>query len=113
VRIAVEALPTPGRKFQRSSGDPEIPSSLDSPPTEDSEGDATEPDQLANERTARTPASELFTDQLQNEAATAKEKAEITETYVDPAYQEPEKKRIIDRLNPWAAPAKANVSDTQ
>ncbi len=108
VRIAVEALPTPGRKYQRSS-DPEIPSSLDAPPTED---ETTEGDQLASERTARTPASEMFTDRLQDEAETERQKAEITETYVDPAYQQPEKKRIIDKLNPWA-PTKANVSDTQ
>ena len=30
-----------------------------------------------------------------------------------PAYQQPEKKRIIDKLNPWATPAKAKVSDSQ
>jgi len=109
-RIAVEALPTPGRKYQRST-DPEIPSNVDAPPTDEDE--ATEPDQLASERVARTPAPELFTDHLQDASETEKRKAEITETYVDPAYQQPEKKRIIDKLNPWATPAKANVSDTQ
>jgi len=109
-RIAVEALPTPGRKYQRSN-DPEIPSNLDAPPAE--EDDASEPDQLASERVARTPAPELFTDHLQDAAETEKRKSEITETYIDPAYQQPEKKRIIDKLNPWANSAKANVSDTQ
>lgn len=109
-RIAVEALPTPGRKYDRSTDDAEVPANLDAPPAADDGG---EPDQLASGRTARTPSPELFTDRLQDAAETEKRKAEITETYIDPAYQEPEKKRIIDRLNPWATPAKANVSDSQ
>jgi hypothetical protein len=112
-RLAVEALATPGRKFQRTDANGAIaPPVEDGPPVEDDESEGST-DELASDRKARTPSPELFTDRLQDEANTEKRKAEITETYVDPAYQEPEKKRIIDKLNPWSGSGKANVTDSQ
>jgi flagellar basal body P-ring protein FlgI len=89
-RFAVEALPTPGRKYYRDSDEPGA-----EPPAE---GDI---DQSAGSYTggqAATPEPELFMDRLNQESGRKDEK-EVTETYIAPEYLQ-KNTGILNKLNP-------------
>lgn len=89
-RVAVEALPKPGRIYIRDDNEPSLPG----------EEAADDGNPLA-QRTVGTPASELFTDQISNAQGETEDKPIQLETYVDPEYQKPQKKRFLDKLNPF------------
>ena len=54
-----------------------------------------------NRRTA-DPAPTIFADPLPQEAPGTAEADSPTTTFVDPEYQKPQEKRILDRINPWS-----------
>jgi flagellar basal body P-ring protein FlgI len=90
-RVAIEALPSPRREFQRDPGD------ADSGTPSDTSASAIE----ANQQTA-DPAPGIFSDPLQQKPAQSPLSESPTETYVDPAYRQPPEKRFLDKINPWS-----------
>jgi flagellar basal body P-ring protein FlgI len=91
--VAVEALPSPSRKYYR---DPEDPAP-DSAPAEGSGST------LTAQHTAE-PAPGVFADPLQEQPRREELGESPTETYVDPAFREPPRKGFLDRINPWSDP---------
>ncbi|HZL87306.1 MAG TPA: flagellar basal body P-ring protein FlgI [Pirellulaceae bacterium] len=90
-RIAIEALPSPRREFQRDSEE-----TVNGNPSEASAA-AIE----ANRQTA-DPAPGIFSDPLKQQPAASPLSESPTDTYVDPAYREPQEKGFLDRINPWS-----------
>lgn len=97
-RVAIEALPSPRREFYRDSDEEAQAASAE-------EGAA--PAIEANQQTA-DPAPSIFSDPLQQRPAAGSTSESPTETYVDPAYREPQGKRFLDRINPWSGKEKAS-----
>jgi flagellar basal body P-ring protein FlgI len=94
-RIAVEALPRPGRQFYRE----------DDPLPEPPESDADAPADTAPLATARaeTPEPEFFADGLEavkSQPPAQKSKAAPGEAYVNPAYDQSNDKSLLERINP-------------
>jgi flagellar basal body P-ring protein FlgI len=90
-RVAIEALPSPRREFQRDADD------ADSGTPGDTSAGAIE----ANQRTA-DPAPGIFSDPLQQKPAATPMSESPSATYVDPAYREPQEKGFLDKINPWS-----------
>ncbi|WP_425613902.1 flagellar basal body P-ring protein FlgI [Anatilimnocola sp. NA78] len=91
-RFAIEALPTPGRKYYRDNDEPS-----DQPPV-DSGDDSDEPSTSLSGTSVATPQPELFTDRLNQESGRDQDRS-VTETYIDPDYAKKDR-GILDRLNP-------------
>jgi hypothetical protein len=102
-RLAVEAMPRPGRQYYRDEHD------ADGPSPDGDEPDGTS-ETLAGRRAA-TPSPELFRDNLRGghteEGDKEDRKAIPGGTYVDPEYA-PKKETVLDKLNPFAAKASSD-----
>jgi len=91
-RFAIEALPTPGRKYYRDADEPS-----DQPPVEGAD-DSTEPSESLTGTSVATPQPELFTDRLNQESGRDQDRS-VTETYIDPEYGKKDR-GFLDKLNP-------------
>ena len=91
-RVAVEALPKPGRAYVRDENEPAEPAE---------EGEDSSESLPVAQHAVGTPRSELFTDQLSNTSTDEKPKPLQLETYVDPAYRKPQDEGVFGKLNPF------------
>jgi flagellar basal body P-ring protein FlgI len=94
-RVAVEALPKPGRAFIRDENEPTPP---------DEEEDESEESKVPTEfagHAVGTPAPELFNDQLNHSTPTEKKEKLQIDTFVAPGYEQQPEKSIFGKLNPF------------
>lgn len=97
-RVAVEALPKPGRAFIRDENEPVPPEEAGE---EGLEGDETQlPAEFAGHAVG-TPAPEMFSDRLNQSAPKEKKEKLQIDTFVAPGYEQQPEKSIFGKLNPF------------
>ena len=88
-RVAIEALPSPRRQFQRDEEG-------------GAEADASSEAAIESNRQTADPAPGIFSDPLQHEGSQSSAEDSPTTTFVDPEYQKTQDKRLLDKINPWS-----------
>lgn len=94
-RVAIEAMPQPSRRYYKDAED----SAAEASPEEESSQQEAANDSSVADDTAG-PAPEIFRDPLNSGKAEKRAPTPLTDTYVDPTYQE-QKKGFFDKINPW------------
>ncbi|ADB15984.1 flagellar P-ring protein [Pirellula staleyi DSM 6068] len=125
-RLAVEAIADPGRTYVRNAEGEEIPATTGEEASAEGSGDSSQPlttdfpgdssestggsvsdDDTSAEgafpaRKVQTPSGEVFGSGPTLTPSESEKPRELTETYVDPEFQERPSGGFLDKLNPWS-----------